>query len=188
MSEIHKSDVQDNNTTKGFDPDRRIEINGNDIIESYDPDRRIAVSPTEKSGKSFAERLKEVEVRNAKDKAEIVYQNKIEGCAREEKVMDQLKNQYPESQGYSIIREAYLRDKNGNIVIDKETGQARRIDFCVCKNGVVVKSIEVTSQTADKTKQLAKESRIKEQGGVYIRDANGNMVNHKVQTEVKRCD
>ena len=50
MSEIHKSDVQDNNTTKGFDPDRRIEINGNDIIESYDPDRRIAVSPTEKSG------------------------------------------------------------------------------------------------------------------------------------------
>ena len=61
--------------------------------------------------------------------------------------------------GYEIISEAYLRDKDGNIVKDPETNSARRIDFVVVKDGKVVDSVEVTSKTASKEEQSAKEDR-----------------------------
>ena len=54
-----------------------------------------------------------------------------------------------------------MRDSEGKIVRDPETGEARRIDFVVVKDGQVVDSIEVTSETADKTGQTAKEERIR---------------------------
>lgn len=44
------------------------------------------------------------------------------------------------------------------------------------KNGKAVDSIEVTSITADKTEQSAKEERIRANGGNYIRDNNGNLI------------
>lgn len=47
--------------------------------------------------------------------------NKLDGCAREEKVEKELQEKYPPEKGYSIIREAYLRDENGNIVKDPVT-------------------------------------------------------------------
>lgn len=115
-------------------------------------------------------------------------QNKIDGLQREADVKEELDKKYPEKKGYEIISEAYLRDLDGNIVKDPETGQARRIDFVVAKDGKVVDSIEVTSKTADKTDQLAKENRIRENGGNYVRDDNGNLIEipRHVQTRVER--
>lgn len=74
------------------------------------------------------------------------------------------------------------------MVKDPETNTARRIDFVIVKNGKVVDSIEVTSQTADKTDQMAKESRIRENGGVFIKDDDGNLIemNKKTQTRIER--
>jgi hypothetical protein len=63
-----------------------------------------------------------------------------------------------------------LRDKDGNIVKDSETGEARRIDFTITKDGEVIKSVEVTSETAPKEVQVAKEDRIRNEGGNFIKD------------------
>lgn len=93
-------------------------------------------------------------------------QNKIDGLQREAEVRNELEEKYPAEEGYEIISEAYLRDADGNIVKDPETGKARRIDFVVVKDGKVVASIEVTSKTADKSDQLAKESRIRDNGEI----------------------
>ena len=81
--------------------------------------------------------------------------NKMDGLAREKEVAEELKSKYPPEKGYQIVSEAYLRDKDGNIVKDTVTGEARRVDFIVVKNGKVVDSIEVTSKTANKTEQSA---------------------------------
>lgn len=116
--------------------------------------------------------------------------NKQDGLAREHEVEDELRKQYPEKDGYEIISEAYLRDKDGNIVNDPETGEARRIDFVVVKDGKIVDSVEVTSKTADKTAQSAKEVRIREAGGNYIKDSSGNLIEipSNVQTRIERRD
>lgn len=117
-------------------------------------------------------------------------QNKLDGLAREEQVYTELKEKYPESDGYEIISEAYLRDENGAIVKDPETSAARRIDYVVIKDNQVVDSIEVTSQTADKTAQCAKETRIREAGGNYVKDNDGNLVEipSDVTTRIERRD
>lgn len=117
-------------------------------------------------------------------------QNKIDGLQREAEVKKELEEKYPPEEGYKIISEAYLRDADGNIVKDPETGKARRVDFVVVKGGKVVDSIEVTSQTADKKDQLAKESRIRECGGNYVCDNNGNLIEipSSVHTRVERRD
>ena len=116
--------------------------------------------------------------------------NKVDGLAREKEVREELEKRYPEEEGYQIISEAYLRDKDGNIVKDPVTGEASRIDYVVVKDGKVVDSIEVTSQTADKTEQTAKEERIREAGGTYIRDKDGNLVKipAHVHTRIERRD
>ena len=117
-------------------------------------------------------------------------QNKIDGLAREKEVSEELEEEYPPEEGYEIVSEAYLRDKDGKIVRDPETGEARRIDFVIIKDGKVVDSVEITSKTADKTSQSAKESRIREAGGNYIKDSNGNLVKipASVQTRIERRD
>lgn len=117
-------------------------------------------------------------------------QNKIDGLRREGEVKDELEEKYPPGEGYEIISEAYLRDADGKIVKDPETGTARRIDFVVVKDGKVVDSIEVTSKTADKSDQLAKESRVRDNGGIYVRDNQGNLIKipSDVQTRVERRD
>lgn len=104
--------------------------------------------------------------------------NKEEGLRREAEVKEELEKKYPESEGYEIVSEAYLRDSEGKIVRDPETGEARRIDFVVVKDGQVVDSIEVTSETADKTGQTAKEERIREAGGNYIRISDGSLAQY----------
>lgn len=121
---------------------------------------------------------------------EYLLKNKEDGLRRETEVEKELKEKYPESEGYTIEKEVYLRDKDGNIVKDPVTGEARRIDFVVVKDGKVVDSIEVTSKTADKTEQSAKEDRIRENGGNYIKDSNGNLVEipSDVKTHIERRD
>ena len=116
--------------------------------------------------------------------------NKLDGLAREKEVGEELEKQYPPEKGYSIISEAYLRDKDGMIVKDPVAGEARRVDFVVVNDGKVVDSIEVTSKTADKTEQTAKEERIRDAGGNYIRDNDSNLVKipTTVHTRIERRD
>lgn len=101
-----------------------------------------------------------------------------------------MQEKYPPEKGYSIIREAYLRDENGNIVKDPVTGEARRIDFVVIKDGKVVEMVEVTSKTASKDAQTTKENRIRDNGGNYIKDDKGDIVEipNSVQTRIDRRD
>ncbi len=122
------------------------------------------------------------------DLAEGILPNKEEGLRRESEAESELIKKYPESEGYEIISEAYLRDSDGSIVKDPETGEARRIDFVVVKDGVVVDSIEVTSETADKTAQTAKENRIREAGGNYVRTSDGSLAQYPsdLQTTIER--
>lgn len=101
--------------------------------------------------------------------------NKEAGCRRECEVEQELDKKYPESKGYDIISEAYLRNENGEIVQDPISGERRRIDFVVVKDNSVVDSIEVTSETADKTQQMAKEERIREAGGNFVRTYDGTL-------------
>lgn len=114
--------------------------------------------------------------------------NKLDGLQREHDVEEELERQYLLEKGYSVISEAYLRNENGTIVKDTVTGEARRIDFVVAKDEKVVDSIEVTSKTADKTAQTAKEVRIREAGGNYIRDYEGNLIEipSEVHTRIER--
>lgn len=116
--------------------------------------------------------------------------NKLDGLAREEEVAKELKKQYPENEGYKILRERELCDKDGNPVVDEQTGQKRRVDFVVVKDGKVVDMIEVTSKTAPKREQLAKEYRIRDNGGNYIKDSDGNIyrIPDNVETRVERKD
>ena len=119
-----------------------------------------------------------------------VVQNKIDGCRRENEVAKELEKKYPESKGYQVLRERELCDKDGNPVIDEKTNQKRRVDFVVVKDGKVVDMVEVTSKTAPKRDQLAKEYRIRDNGGNYIKDYNGNIcrIPSNVETRVERRD
>ena len=166
--EVHNHDVKEQKSSfesKGFDPDKRVEPKAN-----------------EQDNKEKATDKKDI----SETKSPI--KNKEDGLAREKTVHEELSKKYPASENYVITPEAYLRDSNGKIVKDPKSGEARRIDFVVSKDGVSVKNIEVTSETADKTEQMAKESRIRENGGNYIKDANGNSVRipDSVETQIDR--
>ncbi|MCD7742138.1 MAG: hypothetical protein LUI06_08045 [Ruminococcus sp.] len=50
------------------------------------------------------------------------------------------------------------------------------VDFVVGKNGKIVDSVEITSLTADKTAQMAKEMRIRQNGGNYVRLSDKSLV------------
>ena len=115
--------------------------------------------------------------------------NREAGRVREEVVGDELAHEYPVEAGYHIESQRFLRDEYGKIVHDPETGESRKIDFEVIKDGEVVKSVEVTSETADKTAQLAKEERIRGAGGNYVTDRRtGELAPFasEVKTEVVR--
>lgn len=169
-----------------FDPDKRIELeridgDATDKVE-FNPDDRI------ENGRNTSEPFND-DV-NEKEKHEPI-QNKKEGCEREEKVYDDLKKEYPESEGYTIKPEVYLKDQNGKIVKDPVTGEARRIDFVVVKDDKVVDSVEVTSKTVDKTEQSAKEDRIRNSGGNFVKiDDKGTLAEMptSVKTRIERRD
>jgi hypothetical protein len=144
----------------------------------------IEVLKSEKEFSIISNKGKEIE------NISFIIKNKEEGLAREKEVGEELKEKYPPEEGYQILQEVYLRDKDGNIVKDPVTGEARRVDFMVVKDGKVVESIEVTSKTADKTEQTAKEERIRANGGNYVKDKDGNLVEipADVHTQIERRD
>ncbi len=109
--------------------------------------------------------------------------NKQDGCERERIVSEELHEKYPSEDGYDVVDEVYLRDADGKIVKDPESGEARRVDFMVVKDEKVVDSIEVTSLTAPKKEQTDKETRIRGAGGNYIYDNNRNLV--EIPADVK---
>lgn len=160
-----------------------------DIVEN---NKLLVESPLARQAKSIDVNSSESEHYDKPIVTEIkeAIKNKIDGLAREAEVANELEKQYPEEEGFQVISETYLRDKNGNIVKDPETGEARRVDFMVVKDGKVIDSIEVTSKTADKTEQSAKEERIRKSGGNYIRDNEGNLVEipSTVHTRIERKD
>lgn len=123
------------------------------------------------------------------ERIEQIEKNREDGSNREDLAYKELQQEFPENEGYNVEREQYLRGKEGNIVKDPETGEARRIDFIVTKDGKVVKSIEVTSETAPKDAQIAKENRIRDAGGNFIKDRDsGQLVEipKDIKTEVRR--
>ena len=73
---------------------------------------------------------------------------------------------------------------------DPFSGEARRIDFAVIKDGRVQELHEVTNQTADKTTQSLKELNIRNNGGTYIRDReSGKLIDvSNTKTNLNRKD
>lgn len=111
------------------------------------------------------------------------------GRAREAAVHEELMGEYTPSDGYHIETQCPIRDETGRITVDPETGEHRRLDYVVMSNGEVVRSIEVTSETADKAGQMAKEARIHEAGGNFVVDRRtGELVRFAdgVKTEIAR--
>jgi len=105
--------------------------------------------------------------------------NAVEGARRESVVFKDLQKAYP---GADIVKQPYLRDAKGKIVIDTKKGEARRIDNAVIQNGQVVDRIEVTSQTAKKGPQQQKEQSIINNGGTYIRATDGKLIDFAKST------
>ena len=118
-----------------------------------------------------------------------VVKNKEEGLRREHFVELELFDLFPEAEGYFITREAHFRDSSGSRVHDPESETGRRIDFVVTnRDGVIIDLIEVTSKTSDKTRQLAKEERIRNAGGNYIMLRDGRLaeIPGSVRTKIVR--
>ena len=115
-------------------------------------------------------------------------QNKKDGLERERAVEQELREKYPETDGYEILPETYLRDKDGKMAYDPVTGERRRIDFVVVKDDKAVDSVEVTSMTAPKDAQTGKENRIRDAGGNYVKDKEGNLIEipESVRTRIER--
>ena len=146
--------------------------------------RETVEAGVEKAAKEVAEEgaekvAKEATERSAESLDEMaqITKNKLEGTAREEKVLEDLVSKNGKD---NVIREALLRDKDGIPIKDPVTGEARKIDFIVTKGKKIIESIEVTSETASKTAQMAKENRILEEaakhGGAFIKDKSGELI------------
>ena len=135
--------------------------------------KEVAETGAEKTVKEVLQEGTENAVKEVNEISQVV-KNKWDGIKREEEVLEKLLSKYGQD---NVLREQLLRDKLGKIIIDPVTGAARRIDFIVVeKGGKVLRSIEVTSETASKTVQTAKELRILERardlGGAFIRDSS----------------
>ncbi|WP_275371727.1 RHS repeat domain-containing protein, partial [Xenorhabdus bovienii] len=95
--------------------------------------------------------------------------NKVAGTAREKRAQAIFEKRYGKE---NVISERYLRDANGKSVKDPLTGERRRIDFVIKGQDGKWSPVEITSQTAPKVGQLAKEQRIQQAGGIFVRNPN----------------
>lgn len=133
------------------------------------------------------------DIARVEEKPQIV-QNKEDGCRREEQVIDELRQKYPEDEGFRVLRERDIVDVNGLPVTDPfppegKKPSGRRIDIAVVDKVDNVKDlVEVTSPTAPKEEQMAKEQRIREAEGNYIRDPEtGKLYDiSQIQTRIER--
>lgn len=179
--------------------DNKIEINGINNVElnnNNDISKSLLDKPLYENNDlpdddmTYLSKQRDIlEVRNFENKDQIVM-NRDLGELRQDQVKKELVAMYPQNEGYKIMPERYLYNKDGNFVTDSVTDSKRRLDFVVVnieKN--FVKPIEVTSETADKTKQIEKENRIRENGGNYIKDIDTNNlieIPHNIATEIWR--
>ncbi|MDK7684652.1 RHS repeat-associated core domain-containing protein, partial [Bacteroides fragilis] len=97
--------------------------------------------------------------------------NKADGLERERIAGDWLRKNNPDA---TVLSERYLRNSLGESVPDDITGSRRRVDFVVIKDGQVIGVYEVTSPTADKSEQFAKEKRIRKKGGTNVKTPGRN--------------
>jgi RHS repeat-associated protein len=98
-----------------------------------------------------------------------------EGMAREKQVKTELEAANPES---SVLTQRLLRDASGAKAVDPLTGQGRILDIVVVNKGMARDAVEVTSLGASKTAQIAKEMRIRQNGGTFIKDPNTGKLMH----------
>jgi RHS repeat-associated protein len=83
--------------------------------------------------------------------------------------------------------ESTLRTSDGRKAIDPVTGKGRRVDEVVFDGKGGAKSHEITGPNVDKTAQAAKEQRILDNGGTYVRDRQtGDLC--KIQGPCQRVD
>jgi hypothetical protein len=116
--------------------------------------------------------IKAADIKREAQRAQIAT-NAKDGAQRERDFVKELQAKYPSA---SIQSQTYLRDKDGKIVRDPVTGEARRVDVVVVRGRQGI-AFEVTSRTADKTRQSEKDARIRSSGGNYFRDrTSGNMM------------
>lgn len=88
----------------------------------------------------------------------------------------------------NVLTERYRRDVDGKIVKDPDTGERRRLD-CVVVDGQCGYATEITSPTADKQLQIGKERRIREEGGIYVKNPNtGKLIEIENISEVIRLE
>jgi hypothetical protein len=167
--------------------DLKDAINQEDITVERRKDSDINMDDLEREGNYGTDSIDSIKKYESVLKEGLI-RNKEEGIRRENEVENELRKKYPESEGYKIEKEVFLLDKDEKYVKDPVTGERRRIDFAVIKDGKVVALIEVTSKTANKDEQMAKENRIREAGGNYIKDSNGNLVKipENVHTQIER--
>jgi hypothetical protein len=113
-----------------------------------------------------------------------VQDNAVAGSRREREVTKDLQAQYPQG---SVQNQQYLRDKDGNIVIDPNTGTARRLDHVVIVGGKVVTVVETTSMTAEKEAQIRHEIETRRAGGTFVRDRDtGKIVEVPYVSRIER--
>lgn len=115
--------------------------------------------------------------------------NKTDGCKREQEALKKLDLQHSSEDGYNIYNERYLVDSNGKKICDPQTGKGRRVDFVVTKDNKMIKSVEVTSETANKISQVAKENRILNSEKCYIINPKDKSLiewNYNQTTEIMR--
>ena len=93
-------------------------------------------------------------------------ENAVEGDLRHQEFNARIREKYPDA---TIQCECYLRDASGKSVKDPISAERRRVDTVVIEDGKA-QTFEVTSPTADKTKQLRKETKIRAEGGAFIRN------------------
>lgn len=94
--------------------------------------------------------------------------NKVAGNAREELAEIFIRRKPPKA---TILKERYIRDATGKSVFDSVSMSRRRLDIVVVENGRVTAIYKVTNPTANKTRQMEKERRIRilAEGGGHIR-------------------
>jgi RHS repeat-associated protein len=97
--------------------------------------------------------------------------NAAAGAARELDELVALTRSHP---GATVLQQRQLLDASGRIVLDPVTGTGRTLDFVVADSGgaspTVVDVVEMTSLSASKAEQLAREGRIMAAGGRFVRD------------------
>ena len=144
-----------------------------------------AILPGGGYSKGAKETVKAVD--NVVDAGKVIKQNQKAGAAREVLEKADLEKKFPDA---SVQGQRYLRDADGKIVKDPLTGEGRKVDFGVVQDGKALDMVETTSQTANKTKQIDKENRIREVGGTFIKDKETKkLVDVKdVPTRVSRKD